>query len=110
MHIHLFAIEARLIWRDVNAPTYPLCLASGEKILGLALYLVAVAVLWYLVGRLIDRRRRSEAPDGQGNKTSKTIFCLLMMSWGLFLLFGSLRTFSDEIAFAQSYFVRKVIS
>ena len=43
VHVHLFVIEARLIWRGVNAPTFPLSRAFG---VGEILYLAAVAVLW----------------------------------------------------------------
>lgn len=40
--VHLFVIEARVTWRGVNAPTFPLSRVSGGSEV---LYLAAVAVL-----------------------------------------------------------------
>jgi hypothetical protein len=94
VYVHLFIIEARVIWRGVNAPTFPLSRAFGVSEI---LYLAAVAALWYLVGRFFDRRGRSEVPEGQGIKTSRTILHFLMMVWGIFLLLESLWTFGMKL-------------
>lgn len=103
VRVHLFVIAARVIWRGVNAPTFPLSRVSGGSEV---LYLAAVAVLWYLVGRFFDRRKRLEVPEGQGIKTPTAMPHFLMMVWGIFLLFESLWTSRDEIAFTHSYFLR----
>jgi hypothetical protein len=69
-------LKLRLIWRGVNAPTCPLCLAgsSNHSILGFSagelLYLAAVASLWYLVGRFLDRRRGLRPPQLNNNSAS----------------------------------------
>jgi hypothetical protein len=112
VHLDLIIIQARLIWRGINAPTFPLCLAgsSRRQILGIGvgeiLYLAAVAVLWYWVGRFFDRRRGLEVPTSQGIKKRKTVCYFLMMAWGIFLLFVSLWTVRAEVLFARSYFFR----
>ncbi len=112
VHLDLLIIEARLIWRGINAPTFPLCLTgpSNRQILGVGvgeiLYLAAVAILWYWVGRSFDQRKGLEVPASQGIKILKTVFCFLMMAWGLFLLFVSLWTLRAEVSFARSYFFR----
>jgi hypothetical protein len=112
VHLDLIIIEARLIWRGINAPTFPLCLAdsSNRQILGFGvgeiLYLPAVAVLWYWVGRFFDRSRGLEVPMSQGIKMRKTVCYFLMMAWGIFLLFVSLWTIRAEVLFARSYFFR----
>jgi len=112
VHLDLLIIEARLIWRGINAPTYPLCLAgsSNRQILGVGigeiLYLAAVAALWYWVGRWFDQRRGLEVPRSQEIKKLTTVFYFLMMAWGLFLLFVSLLTVRAEVSFARSYFLR----
>ena len=103
VYIHLLVIEARVICRGVNAPTFPLSRTFG---VGEILYLAAVAVLWYLVGRFFDRRRRLKVPEGQGTRTPRTMPHFLVMAWGMFLLFESVWTFNDEISFAHSYFLR----
>jgi hypothetical protein len=112
VHLDLIIIEARLIWRGINAPTFPLCLAgsSNRQILGIGvgeiLYLAAVAVLWYWVGSFFDRRRGLEVPTRQGIKMPRTVCYFLMMAWGIFLLFMSLRIVRAEVFFARSYFFR----
>jgi hypothetical protein len=112
VHLDLIIIEARLIWRGINAPTYPLYLAgsSNRQILGFGvgeiLYLAAVVVLWYWVGRFFDRRRGLEGPTSQRIKKLKTVCYVLMMAWGIFLLFVSLWTVRAEVSFARSYFFR----
>jgi hypothetical protein len=112
VHLDLIIIEARLIWRGINAPTFPLCLAgsSSRQIFGIGvgevLYLAAVAVLWYWVGRFFDWRGGLEVPASQGIKKGKNVCYFLMMAWGIFLLFVSLWTVRAEVLFARSYFFR----
>jgi len=112
VYLHHRVIDARLIWRGVNAPTFPLCLAelTGFQILGFGvgeiLYLAAVAVLWYLVGRFIERREGLEVPMSQGTRALKIVSYFLLMAWGLFLLFGSLWAIRAELNFARAYFFR----
>lgn len=111
VHLDLIIIEARLIWRGINAPTFPLCLAGSSKrqILGFGvdeiLYLAAVAVLWYWVGRFFDRRRGVEATT-DGIKKLKPVYYFLMLAWGNFLFLVSLWNASAEVSFARSYFFR----
>jgi hypothetical protein len=111
VHLDLIVIEARLIWRGINAPTYPLCLAgsSNRQILGFGvdeiLYLAAVAVLWYWVGRFFDRRRGAEATN-DGIKKLRPVYYFLMLAWGNFLLLVSLWNVGAEVSFARSYFFR----
>jgi hypothetical protein len=91
VHLDLGVIDARLIWRAVNAPTFPLCLAglTGFQIWGFGvveiLYLGAVAVLWYLEGRFICQRGRLDLPTSQRIKTLKIGSYFLLMAWGIFL-------------------------
>jgi hypothetical protein len=101
-----------MIWRGINAPAYPLCLAGSlsRQILGFGvgeiLYLAAVAVLWYLVGRSFGRGRSLDGPMSQRIKVLKTVSYFLMMAWRIFLLFVSLWTIRAEFSFARSYFLR----
>jgi hypothetical protein len=112
LYLHLRVIDARLIWRGVNAPTFPLCLAglTGFQVLGFGvgeiLYLAAVAILWYLVGRFIDRRAGLEVPTSRGIKALKIVSYFLLMAWGLFLLFGSLWAIRAELTFDRAHFFR----
>src|SRR5215472_16355502 len=70
-HLDLLVISLRLIWRGVNAPACPLCAANSN--VGELLYLAAVAVLWYSVGRFLDHRRGLQpgaSYESQKRKTS----------------------------------------
>jgi hypothetical protein len=115
LYLDLSVIEARMIWRGINAPAYPLCLAGsltrqiwgpGVGEMGEILYLAPVAVLWYLVGRFFGRGRSLDVPTSQRIKVLKTMSYFLMMAWGIFLLFVSLWTIRAELSFARSYFLR----
>jgi hypothetical protein len=88
------------MWRGVNAPTFPLYFASGPsrlQVLGLTvgeiLYLIAVAILWYLVGRLLDRRK-GVCQDGVSDK--RRIFTsVLILVWAGFLLVSGILVFPN---------------
>ena len=88
-----FIVYGRLIWRGVNAPTYPLCmygLSGTPWTLGLGLgglmYLVAVGVLWYLVGQSWDRRRGIETFCHRDSPALKRTITIVLLIWGAFLL------------------------
>jgi hypothetical protein len=93
VHLDFFVINARLVWRGVNAPTFPFSALSGRAdfwnwafgMYGL-IYLGAVAFLWYLVGRFFDRRRGVAAPSGREIPEPNRIFTVLLMIWGVLLL------------------------
>jgi hypothetical protein len=63
VRLHLAVLDVREIWRGVNAPTVPFNFAGLKpfQLLGLSvpeiLYLIAVAVLWYLVGHFREQRQ-----------------------------------------------------
>jgi len=113
-HLHLLAIEARIIWRSINAPAFMstrlALLLPPYRVVGFGLddllYLAAVAVLWYFVGRLLDRRRSSIAQTGNEITTGKATAFVFLMALGGFLLLTSLWTMQNELSFAQSYFLR----
>ena len=80
--LHYAVLDVRNTWRSINAPTFPLNF-SGYKsfhVLGLSvgeiLYLVAVAVLWYLVGYFHEQRKMQK-------RRSVSIAVLV---WGVILL------------------------
>jgi hypothetical protein len=82
VQVHLAAIELRQVWRGVNAPTFPFNLAGQRhfQLLGLSiaeiLYLIAVAVLWYLCGILAANKKTEQ--------TSR-IVALAILFWGVIL-------------------------
>ena len=80
--VHLAVLDLRNTWRSVNAPTFPLNF-SGYKsfhVLGLSvgeiLYLVAVAVLWYLVGYFRQQRKMHK----------RRAVSIAVLLWGMILL------------------------
>ena len=92
VHVNLLVLTLRPIWRGVNAPTWPLCLAgsSNNSMLGFSarelLYLAAVAVLWYLVGRFLDRRRGLQSQGSRQISLRKSVLSVCMTAWGIALL------------------------
>ena len=88
VHADLFVLFFRVIWRGVNAPTWPLCMAgpSNHLVFGVSftemLYFAAVAVLWYFVARFLERRNSLERRVG----TSGTLLTVLILAWGFILL------------------------
>jgi hypothetical protein len=96
VHIHLLVLALRMIWRGVNAPTWPLSLAasSNYSMLGSSagelLYLAAVAALWYLVGRFLDRRRGLQPLESRQIPLRKSVFAVCTIAWGIGLFSWSL--------------------
>ena len=62
---------------------------------GEILYLVAVALQWYLVGRYFDQRRGLGVPEIPRAKTSRSTFRLLLVGWGTLLLFWNVSTIDN---------------
>jgi hypothetical protein len=91
VRLHLLVIDLRRIWRGINSPTFPLNLSglSEFRILGLGvgeiLYLAAVVLLWYWVGRFFDRRRGLEIAPVQTAQWRKAVLAVLTLGGGVFL-------------------------
>lgn len=84
--LHLAVLDLREIWRGINAPTVPFN-SAGQKpfqLLGLSvpeiLYLIAVAVLWYLVGYFGERRKMQKSH----------VVAIAILLWGVILLLLSI--------------------
>ena len=79
VQVHLAAIELRQVWRGVNAPTFPFNLAGQRhfQLLGLSiaeiLYLIAVAVLWYLCGILAAGKKSEPSPNPSSYHTNRIV-------------------------------------
>jgi hypothetical protein len=92
MHLHLIIISLRQIWRGVNGPTCPLCFADSpsHSILGFGaaelMYFTAVALLWYLVGRFLDRWRGLLPSMTFQYIMGGKALALLMITWAMLLL------------------------
>jgi hypothetical protein len=84
--LHLAVLDLREVWRGINAPTFPFNFAGLKpfSLLGLSvpeiLYLIAVAVLWYLVGYFREQRKM------QKNR----VVAIAILLWGLILLLLSI--------------------
>jgi hypothetical protein len=93
--VDFIAIQAKNVWRGLNAPTFPFCFAGLSKyqILGFGVgeltYFAAVALLWFYVGRFFDWRAASVAPESPTFGMRRILFSILMIAWGLFLPFGN---------------------
>ena len=78
--LHLAVVLFRETWRSINAPTFPLNFAGlkGYRVLsgGEILYLIAVAVLWYLVGYFHERRKMRKS----------RVVSVAILIWGVILL------------------------
>jgi hypothetical protein len=91
VQVHLAAIELRQVWRGVNAPTFPFNLAGQKhfQLLGLSiaeiLYLIAVAVLWYLCGILAAKQNESELSAQPAPYQTSRIVALAILFWGVIL-------------------------
>lgn len=90
---HLVIFTLRPVWRGINAPTCPFCIFSGVPspwLLGFSfgeiLYLCAVGILWYLVGRLLDDWRGLNGIGIQHRFIHSNRAAQLAAGWGLFLL------------------------
>jgi hypothetical protein len=109
----------RQVWKGVNAPTYPFCLVNGpgtgrvwQFSLSEVLYFCSVAILWFLVGRFMDRRnQRTDAEEGRVSTKAAKAWLALLVAWGLALLaltlfwaYEDLHLFPDSGAFANLRF------
>ncbi len=80
--LHLAVLDLREIWRGINAPTVPFNFAGLKpfQLLGLSvpeiLYLMAVAVLWYVVGYFGERRQMQKS----------RFVSIAILLWGVILL------------------------
>jgi hypothetical protein len=80
----------RQVWRGVNAPTFPFNLAGQRhfQLLGLSigeiLYLMGVAVLWYLCGILAAGKKSEPSPNPSSYHTNR-IVALAILFWGVIL-------------------------
>jgi hypothetical protein len=97
LHLHLLVIDLREIWRGLNGPTFPLNLSglSEFQIMGLGvgeiLYLAAVVLLWYLVGRFFDRHQSRPEPNAvHTGQRRKMMLAVLTLGWGIFLFIVSI--------------------
>jgi hypothetical protein len=50
------------------------------------LYLAAVAILWYLIGRFLDHRRGLQLGASYESQKRKTVVAVLTLGWGMALL------------------------
>jgi hypothetical protein len=98
--LHLAVLDLRETWRSINAPTFPLNTAGykGYPVSGMSvgeiLYLVAVAVLWYLVGYFHEQRKRRK----------KRAVSIAILIWGVILLCLSI-AMMPEMAFKAGFFI-----
>jgi hypothetical protein len=114
VHLHLFVIELKMIWRGINAPAFPLgqlaWVLPSYPIFGFGVddlfYLVGVLILWYLVGRKLDRRRIGIAAAESRTTTTKILFALPMMALGMYLFVLTIVSFHKEFSFAREYYIR----
>jgi len=97
----MYVLVLRRMWRGVNAPTFPMYFASRPsrpEVFGLGvgeiLYLMGVGVLWFLVGRLLDRWRGMRPDDAVSGK--RRIFTsALIFVWAVFLLVSAILIFPN---------------
>ena len=114
VHMRLLVLALRVIWRGVNAPTWPLSLAgsSNYSTLGFSagelLYLAAVAALWYFVGRFLDRRTGLQPLESRQIPLRKSIFAVCTMAWGIGLFSWSLLSLDNffPVTFSGTHIIR----
>jgi hypothetical protein len=105
VYLDFFIIYARLIWGGVNAPAFPFSLLSGNDtwwtgafgVRGV-IYLMEVALLWYLVGRFFDRRRGLELSQHSEITPPKRTVAVLLVIWGVLLLAFSILMIHDSLS------------
>ena len=96
--LHLAVLDLREVWRGINAPTFPFNFAGLKpfSLLGLSvpeiLYLIAVAVLWYLVGYLREQRKMQK----------RRAVSIAVLLWGTILLCLSIALIPE--AFPWTFF------
>ena len=101
VRVHLFVIFLRRIWSGVNAPTFPFCFATGVPLplvgigVGEMLYLLAVTLVWFCVGRCLDHKRGLEVHEIRAFNWRELLFRLLTVGWGMFLLLWNASTLDD---------------
>jgi hypothetical protein len=105
--------NVRRIWQGINAATFPLNFAAGQSKsvrVGEILYLVAVAFLWYFVGRFFDRRRGLGTPQHASTMWRK-VRSILILVWGAFLIISAILLLPDAFpsGFAFGRFVRPAL-
>jgi hypothetical protein len=109
VRLHLLVIDLRRIWRGINSPTFPLNVSglSELRILGFGvgeiLYLAAVVLLWYWVGRFFDRRRGLEITTMQTVRWRKTVLAVLTLGWGVFLLIIGILLIPEAFPFTIAF-------
>jgi uncharacterized membrane protein len=96
--LHLAVVNFRETLSSINAPTFPLNYAGLNRYrvlsVGEILYLVAVAVLWYLVGYFCEQRQ-------PGLRRAVSVAILI---WGIVLLCVS-TGFTGQPAFKAGFFI-----
>jgi len=101
--LHLNILYLRKFWYSVNAPTFPLNLADSRGCsafcVGEILYLIAVAVLWYLVGYFYNRRTTPKRRAGP----------IAVLLWGVVLLYLCIAML-PEAAFPETAFKTRLVS
>jgi len=85
--LHLAIVLFRETWSSINAPTFPLNLADRAMSVGTVLYLMAVAVLWYLVGYFYEHR----------NTRKRRVVSIAILMWGVVLLCLTIAMLSDML-------------
>jgi hypothetical protein len=104
--LHLIVFTLRPVWTGINAPTYPFCDLSGQPIpwllgfgFGEILYLCAVGILWYLVGRFLDGRRGLN----ENRRSAHSIrAALLVATWGIVLLVVSVSAIAGSLHLVET--------
>jgi hypothetical protein len=85
--LHLAVVLFRETWSSINAPTFPLNYADRVLSVGEILYLIAVAVLWYLVGYFHEQRKMRQ----------RRVVSVAILTWGVILLCLFIAMVSDMV-------------
>lgn len=104
-------IYLRQIWRGVNAPALPFSFAGYDAThlrlvgfgLGEIMYFAVVAVVWWLAGRYLDRRRAGITPERQGARS--ILFAILGLVWGMLLLAFAIFSIQDFVRLTSLFFL-----
>jgi len=104
-YIATCVIMVNTILHGINAPALLLkgfaraLPTQGLSIWGIGVgdvfYLAGIAVLWYLVGRTLDRRTFPKEPSNFRMTTGRAWFNLLLATWGVLLLVVSFFSLHD---------------
>jgi len=112
--LHLVVIDLREIWRGVNAPTVPFNVTqpgSAEyrhvQLLGLSVaelfYFVLVALLWYWVGHLFERRKPARAAVSDHIRPKSRRNALLLVGWGLLVLLFAILQLPEVLVWGRIF-------